>query len=179
MPITLWLTGYSGSGKTTLAFALEAELLKLRFTSFALDGDNLRHGLCGDLSFSRSDRAENIRRVAEVAKIMNDAGLIVITSFISPYLADRELAKQIIGPSRFYEIHLDTPLDVCEQRDPKGLYKLARSGIIKDFTGIDAPYEIPPAPSLRIDTTRVSVNECVSSIYHHVISRLRDEHATL
>ena len=131
---------------------------------YVLDGDNIRHGLNQDLGFSPKDRTENIRRVAEVAKLFNDAGLLVITSFISPYRQDRNMAREIIGNDRFIETWLSTSLDVCEQRDPKGLYKKARSGSITGFTGITAPYEVPNHPELRIDTSKLSIEECVSKI---------------
>lgn len=163
-PATLWLTGLSGSGKSTLAFALEYALHELGYSAVVLDGDNVRHGLCKDLGFSHEDRTENIRRVAEVAHLMNDAGLIVITSFISPFREDREQARQIIGEARFREIHLSTALDVCEERDPKGLYKKARSGALPEFTGISSPYEEPLAPFERIDTDRLSLEESVARL---------------
>ncbi|MCP8466755.1 adenylyl-sulfate kinase [Pseudomonas sp. ZM23] len=163
-PATLWLTGLSGSGKSTLAFALEYALHELGYSAVVLDGDNVRHGLCKDLGFSHEDRTENIRRVAEVAHLMNDAGLIVITSFISPFRQDREQARAIIGEQRFREIHLSTTLKVCEQRDPKGLYKKARAGTLPEFTGISSPYEEPLAPFESIDTDRLSLEESVARL---------------
>lgn len=163
-PATLWLTGLSGSGKSTLAFALEYALHEHGYSAVVLDGDNVRHGLCKDLGFSAQDRSENIRRVAEVARLMNDAGLIVITSFISPFREDREQARQIIGEERFREIHLSTDLSVCEERDPKGLYKKARAGTLPDFTGIGSPYEEPLHPFERIDTDRLSLDESVNRL---------------
>ncbi|MBD9678461.1 adenylyl-sulfate kinase [Pseudomonas sp. PDM18] len=163
-PATLWLTGLSGSGKSTLAFALEYALHELGYSAVVLDGDNVRHGLCKDLGFSHEDRTENIRRVAEVANLMNDAGLIVITSFISPFRQDREQARQIIGEERFREIHLSTDLSVCEERDPKGLYKKARAGKLPDFTGIGSPYEEPLQPFESIDTDRLSLEESVARL---------------
>lgn len=163
-PLTIWLTGLSGSGKSTLAFALEHALFSLRRITYTLDGDNVRHGLCRDLGFSESDRSENIRRIAEVAHLMNDAGLIVITSFISPYREDRELARQIIGQERFLEIHVSTPLSTCEQRDPKGLYRKARAGELPNFTGISAPYEPPTAPALTLDTSITSLERCLEQL---------------
>ncbi|WP_236171105.1 adenylyl-sulfate kinase [Pseudomonas pseudonitroreducens] len=163
-PATLWLTGLSGSGKSTLAFALEYSLHELGYSAVVLDGDNVRHGLCKDLGFSHEDRTENIRRVAEVANLMNDAGLIVITSFISPFREDREQARQIIGEERFREIHLSTELSVCEERDPKGLYKKARAGKLPDFTGIGSPYEAPLEPFERIDTDHLSLEESVARL---------------
>jgi bifunctional enzyme CysN/CysC len=151
-PATIWLTGLSGSGKSTIAKELERQLLEQGVKAYILDGDNVRHGLNRDLGFSPEQRTENIRRVAEVANLMNEAGLVVITAFISPYEADRNQAREIIGAERFLEIHVDTPLDVCESRDPKGLYAKARAGEIKSFTGISAPYEPPRAPALRLAT---------------------------
>lgn len=163
-PATLWLTGLSGAGKSTLAFALERRLMDAGHVCFVLDGDNVRHGLNRDLGFSPRDRAENIRRVAEVARLMNDAGLIVITSFISPFSDDREMARQIIGPDRFREVHLDTPLAVCEKRDPKGLYLKARSGELQGFTGVTAPYEPPMNPSLRLNTADLPLDDCLERL---------------
>lgn len=165
---TLWLTGLSGSGKSTIAAALERELVSRgRFAAW-LDGDNLRHGLCRDLGFSEADRHENIRRVAEVARLMADSGLVVITSFISPYAADRDLARSLHeqspgGPIRFCEVLCDTPIEECERRDPKGLYKKARSGQITGFTGIDAPYQRPTSPELVLRPGDMSVERCVEA----------------
>lgn len=147
---TLWFTGLSGSGKSTVAVALERTLVTRRIAAYRLDGDNVRLGLCSDLTFSPEDRRENIRRVAEVAKLMNDAGLIVLAAFVSPLAGDRALAASIVGPSAFLEVFVDTPLEVCEARDPKGLYKRARAGAVKDFTGISAPFEAPRAPALSL-----------------------------
>jgi len=163
-PVTLWLTGLSGAGKSTLAFALERRLVSERRACFVLDGDNVRHGLCKDLGFSATDRSENIRRVAEVARLMNEAGLIVITAFISPYRADRALAKEAIGAGRFIEAHVSTPLTICEERDPKGMYKRARAGSLPDFTGISAPYEPPEAPAVDLDTALMDVPTCVEAL---------------
>lgn len=157
----LWFTGLSGSGKSTLAVGLEQSLVKQGRLAYVLDGDNLRHGLNRDLGFSPQDRGENIRRVAEVAALFADAGLVVLTSFISPYRGDRELARQLIGSERFSEVFVDPGLEVCEARDPKGLYKLARSGRLSGFTGVDAPYEPPEAPALRLDTGRVDQEGCL------------------
>jgi len=156
-PVTMWMTGLSGSGKSTLAFALEKRLVESGHACFVLDGDNVRHGLNRDLGFSPEARTENIRRIAEVAKLMNTAGLIVITSFISPYREDRAMAREIIGDEAFREIHISTSLKHCEERDPKGLYSKARSGLIKEFTGISAPYEEPSQASLSLDTSLCSV----------------------
>lgn len=160
----VWLTGLSGSGKSTQAFALEQALFDLGKTVYVLDGDNVRHGLCRDLGFSAEDCAENIRRIAEVARLMNDAGLIVITSFISPYRADRELAREVIGVERFIEVFVSTPLQACEARDPKGLYHKARSGLLDQFTGISAPYEAPEAPALTLDTSVLSLPDCLERL---------------
>lgn len=163
-PCTVWLTGLSGSGKSTTAFALERRLSDQGKFVYVLDGDDIRRGLCRDLGFSEADRRENIRRVAEVAQLMNDAGLIVISAFISPYREDRQRAREIIGEERFIEIHLSASLATCEARDPKGLYKRARRGQIAHFTGIDAPYEVPEAPRLRVDTSVLSIDQSVDLI---------------
>jgi adenylylsulfate kinase len=152
-PCTLWFTGLSAAGKSTLAFDLDAALHQRGRASYVLDGDNVRHGLNRDLGFTPADRTDNIRRIAEVARLMNEAGLIVLTAFISPYRADRELARQIIGEANFLEIHVSTPLAVCEARDPKSLYRKARRGEIGEFTGVSAPYEAPLAADLCIDTS--------------------------
>ncbi len=162
-PVTVWLTGLSASGKSTIAYAVEARLIAEGHACAVLDGDNMRHGLNRDLGFSPEDRAENIRRVAEVARLMNDAGLIVITSFISPYAADRTNAREVIGHERFIETFVDASPEVCEMRDPKGLYAKARAGLIPDFTGVTAPYEAPQAPDVRLDATR-PVEELVETV---------------
>ncbi len=162
--VTLWLTGLSGSGKSTIARDLERALFDRNQACFILDGDNIRHGLNRDLGFSASERTENIRRVSEVAALLNDAGLIVITSFISPYREDRAKAREIIGGDRFVEIHVDTPIEVCEARDPKGLYKKARAGEIAQFTGIDAPYEAPETPELTLKTSESPVEKSTADI---------------
>lgn len=164
VPRTLWLTGLSGSGKSTIARNLERELFDRGKAVYHLDGDKLRHGLTRDLGFSREDRCENIRRAAEVAAILNDAGMIVICSFISPYVSDRERARAIIGPDRFLEIFLDTPLEVCESRDPNGLYRKARCGEIQQFTGVSDSYEAPSSPAIALNTNDLSVSECVDAI---------------
>jgi adenylyl-sulfate kinase len=173
-PATIWFTGLSGSGKSTLAYALERRLVDLGHPCYVLDGDNLRHGLSRDLGFSPEDRRENIRRVAEVARLMNDAGLIVITAFISPYHEDRVMARRTIGASRFVELHLSTELDTCEKRDPKGLYVLARRGDIIGFTGIGAPYEVPESPDFRLDTGNLTVDECTDRLFDVVARRIGD-----
>jgi len=171
-PTTVWLTGLSGAGKSTIAFELERQLMDGGYLTFVLDGDNIRHGLSSDLGFSPQDRKENIRRIAKVAKLFNDAGLLVITSFISPYQEDRAMARKIIGAERFIETHLCTNLDVCEDRDPKGLYKKVRAGSIAEFTGITAPYEAPQNPELRIDTGRRTVEQSVAQIIQKLMPRL-------
>ncbi|NWL76809.1 adenylyl-sulfate kinase [Pseudomonas taiwanensis] len=171
IPATLWMTGLSGAGKSTLAFAMEARLLELGHASFVLDGDNVRHGLNRDLGFSQSDRSENIRRIAEVAKLMNDAGLIVITSFISPFRDDRQIAKQIIGEEAFFEVHVATSLDVCERRDTKGLYRRARAGMVPEFTGINSPYEPPVAPAAVVDTEVHSIDVAIDLLISKFIRK--------
>jgi len=163
-PVTLWLTGLSGAGKSTLAYALEEELHGLGFASFVLDGDNLRHRLNRDLGFSAAERSENIRRVAEVAALMNDAGLMVFTALISPQRSDRAMARALIGEHRFLEVHVSTPLNVCEDRDPKGLYTLARAGHIPQFTGVSAPYEAPESPDFSIDTAHLSLPDACAQV---------------
>ena len=164
---TFWFTGLSGSGKSTLANELEIRLTAMGKHTMLLDGDNIRMGLNRDLGFSDEDRTENIRRIAEVAKLMNDAGLIVLTSFISPFRKDRELARSIIGED-FVEIYVSTPLEECENRDVKGLYKKARSGEIPVFTGISSPYEEPEQPEVQIDTTDLSVEQAVTQLLQHL-----------
>ena len=160
-PATLWLTGLSGAGKSTIACALERRLLDGGHAAYVLDGDNVRHGLNRDLGFSPQDRTENIRRIAEVARLLNDAGLIVITAFISPYCEDRAMARSIIGADDFMEVHVNTPLEVCEGRDPKGFYRRARAGELPAFTGVSAPYEPPLEPVCSLDTADNNVDECV------------------
>ena len=157
----IWFTGLSGSGKSTLADALEAKLHSMGYHTYILDGDNVRHGLSQDLGFSDSDRRENIRRIAEVAKLMLDAGVVVMTAFISPFREERQLAKNLIGADNFIEVYVSTPIEICEQRDPKGIYKKARSGMIKNMTGIDSPYEAPIAPAITLNTKDCSVAENV------------------
>jgi len=161
---TLWLTGLSAAGKSTLAFALERTLHDRGCACYVLDGDNVRHGLNRDLGFSLEHRSENLRRIAEVARLMNDAGLIVITAFISPRQADRASAQQIIGADRFLEVYVSTPLSVCEARDPKGFYGQARRGELAEFTGISSPYEAPARPALAIDTERISLTDAVAQL---------------
>lgn len=160
----VWFTGLSGAGKSTLANALEVELHRRGCRTYVLDGDNMRLGLNSDLGFSDANRVENIRRVAEVAHLMMDAGLIVMTAFISPFRRDRDMARSRIGADRFFEVFVDTPLANCESRDPKGLYKKARSGQLLHMTGIDSPYETPLEPALVVHGTGVAVNESVDAL---------------
>jgi adenylyl-sulfate kinase len=163
-PITIWLTGLSAAGKSTLAFALERALIDQGRACYVLDGDNVRHGLNRNLGFSPEDRAENIRRISEVARLMNDAGLIVITAFISPYRTDRAAACEIIGSGNFREVYVSTSLSVCESRDPKGLYTQARAGKVANFTGVSSPYEAPELPDLVIDTSQLPVAQAVAQL---------------
>ena len=166
----IWFTGrLSGSGKSTIAFTLEHALVQRGHLAYSLDGDNIRFGLNKNLGFSPEDRTENIRRIAEVGKLYADTGIITMTSFISPYRADRDAARETIGASDFFEIFVDTPLAVCEERDPKGLYKKARAGKIKSFTGIDAPYEVPDRLELVINTSKVSPQEASISILEMLV----------
>ncbi len=161
--MTLWFTGLSGSGKSTIAVALEQALVNAGIPSYRLDGDNIRHGLNKNLGFSAADREENIRRISEVSKLFADAGVVTLTSFISPYRKDRDFCREIHKAAGidFCEIFVDTPIEVCEERDPKGLYKKARAGEIKGFTGIDDPYEAPSKPELVLDTSKLSVKDSV------------------
>lgn len=170
-PVTIWLTGLSGAGKSTLAYELEKRLMNEGRPCFVLDGDNIRHCLNRDLGFSANDRKENIRRAAEVARLMNEAGLMVITSFISPYREDREMARSIIGDPCFVEVHVSASADVCEARDPKGLYAKARTGQIPEFTGISSPYEIPLLPTLVLDTGVVTVEHAVQKLFDLLAAR--------
>jgi adenylylsulfate kinase len=177
-PCLLWFTGLSGSGKSTVSGLVERELAMLGVHTYLLDGDNVRQGLCKDLSFSASDRKENIRRIGEVGKLMVDAGLVVLTAFISPFREDRDLVRAMFGEDEFIEIHVDASLPTCEERDAKGLYKKARSGLIPHFTGIDSPYEKPLAPEIRLDTEGLSIKECVSAVtgylkQRHIVSDSR------
>ena len=169
--VTIWLTGLSGSGKSTIARQMEERLISDGKLCYVLDGDNVRHGLNRDLGFSAEDRTENIRRVAEVAKLLNEAGVIVLTAFISPYRQDREDARKIVGNEQFIEIHVDAPLEVCEERDPKGLYKKARDGEIPRFTGISAPYEAPDSPELKLDTAQLSINDATDKVISELSRR--------
>lgn len=163
-PVLLWFTGLSGSGKSTVANAVESKLLLLGKHSYLLDGDNVRHGLNKDLGFSDADRVENIRRIGEVAKLFVDSGAIVLTAFISPFISDRQQVRELLTHGQFLEVFIDTPIEVCEQRDPKGLYKKARAGEIKNFTGIDSAYEAPVTPEIHIKTANASIEECADLI---------------
>ena len=167
----LWFTGLSGSGKSTLANAVNAALFERGLGTYVLDGDNVRHGLCKDLGFSDADREENIRRIGEIAKLFLDAGVIVLTAFVSPFRADRDKARDLVEAGDFFEIFCAADLDVCESRDPKGLYAKARSGTIKEFTGISSPYEAPDTPELKIDTGAQDLAESVNV----VIKALQDK----
>ncbi len=163
-PAVLWFTGLSGSGKSTVANAVESKLLSLGKHSYLLDGDNVRHGLNKDLGFSDEDRVENIRRIGEVAKLFVDSGTIVLTAFISPFQAERDAARALVEIGQFLEVFVDTPLEVCEQRDPKGLYKKARAGEIKHFTGIDSEYQAPTSAEIHLKTADKSVEECAEYV---------------
>ncbi|MFM8675424.1 MAG: adenylyl-sulfate kinase [Vulcanococcus sp.] len=166
----LWFTGLSGSGKSTLANAVNAALFEQGLACYVLDGDNIRHGLCKDLGFTDADREENIRRIGEVSKLFLDAGVVVLTAFVSPFKADRDRARALVVAGDFIEIHCAADLDVCEQRDTKGLYAKARAGEIKDFTGISSPYEAPEAPELRVDTGSQTLEQSVELVLQHLRS---------
>jgi adenylylsulfate kinase len=171
----LWFTGLSGSGKSTIAGAVEQKLFELGHHTYLLDGDNVRHGLNKDLGFSDQDRVENIRRIGEAAKLFTDAGLIVLTAFISPFKGDRRMVRDLVEANEFIEIHMATPLDICEQRDPKGLYEKARRGEIKNFTGIDSEYESPQNAEISINTSESTIEECANQVIQH----LRDNNIIL
>lgn len=171
-PCILWFTGLSASGKSTTANAVEQKLYELGHHTYLLDGDNVRHGLNKDLGFSDSDRIENIRRIGEMAKLFADAGLIVLSAFISPFRADRKMVRDLVGAGEFIEIHMSTPLTVCEQRDPKGLYKKARRGEVKNFTGIDSAYEEPLSPEIILNTAECDIETCADT----VIAYLKQNH---
>ena len=167
-PCILWFTGLSGSGKSTIAGAVEQKLFELGHHTYLLDGDNVRHGLNKDLAFTDNDRIENIRRIGELSKLMIDAGLLVMTAFISPFREDRRMVRSLVQNHEFIEIYMDTPIDECERRDPKGLYKKARKGEIKNFTGVDSDYEIPEVPEVVINTVDLSIEECADKIIKYL-----------
>lgn len=169
----LWFTGLSGSGKSTIANAVESALHAKGIHTYTLDGDNVRKGLNNNLTFSHKDRKENIRRISEVANLMVDSGLVVIAAFVSPYKEDREMIKNNVESVNFVEIFVDTPIEECERRDVNGLYAKARQGLIKDFTGVNAPYETPENPDITIDTTQVSVSEAIEIIYNKIEPKLK------
>ena len=171
--LLLWFTGLSGSGKSTIANALEHKLHQEGIKTYALDGDNIRKGINNDLTFSPEDRKENIRRIAEVANLMVDAGVVVLAAFVSPYKKDRENIARIVGNDNFVEIFVNTSIEECERRDVKGLYKKARAGEIKDFTGVNAPYEAPDAPDVEIITDGLSIEECALKIYDKIKLKLK------
>ncbi|HEX5392829.1 MAG TPA: adenylyl-sulfate kinase [Rhodocyclaceae bacterium] len=162
--VVVWFTGLSGAGKSTLAHAVEEALHVAGRRTFVLDGDNVRHGLCADLGFSLDDRRENLRRIAEMARLFVESGTIALSAFISPMREDRERVRQIVGPESFYEIFVSCPLEVCEQRDVKGMYRRARAGEIPEFTGISSPYEAPLRPALSVDTSAIPLEECVVQV---------------
>lgn len=167
-PCVLWFTGLSGSGKSTVANAVEALLFKNNNHSYLLDGDNVRHGLNKDLSFNDEDRVENVRRIGEVAKLFADSGLIVLSAFISPFRTDRQQVRELLNEGEFIEVFVDTPLEVCEQRDPKGLYKKARAGDIQNFTGLDSPYETPESPEIHLQAGSKPVDELAQEVISYL-----------
>lgn len=169
----IWFTGLSGSGKSTLSNNIEKKLFEMGFLTYALDGDNLRNGLCSDLSFNNFDRSENIRRIAEISKLMLDVGLITCASFVSPFRKDRNCVRNIVGHSNYIEIFVSTPLSECEKRDVKGLYEKARTGKLNHFTGISSPYEVPVSPDLKIDTTGKTIENCSKEILEFIIPKLK------
>jgi len=171
----IWFTGLSGSGKSTIANGLEKRLFKEGYRTYSLDGDNIRTGLNKDLTFSPEDRTENIRRIAEVGKLMVDAGLITLGAFVSPYKKDRKMIENIVGKNNFVEIFINTSISECEKRDVKGLYKKARKGEIKDFTGVNAPYEPPENPDLMIVTDDLTINEAIDLAFNTIMKKLKNE----
>lgn len=171
----IWFTGLSGAGKSTIANALEQWLFKQGYHTYLLDGDNVRHGLNKDLGFSDEDRVENIRRIGEVSGLFVDAGIITLSAFISPFKSDRRMVRAMFGKGEFIEVFVNTPIDVCEQRDPKGLYQKARAGQISNFTGVDSAYEPPEKPELKIDTAAMSIDDCVE----HIVQYLKNKEMLL
>jgi adenylylsulfate kinase len=172
-PKLIWFTGLSGSGKSTLAVQLEAQLFAHGFKTYLLDGDNIRTGLNKDLSFSEEGRIENIRRIGEVSKLLVDAGLVVLSAFISPFEADRQQVRSIVGSENYFEVFVDTPIEICEQRDVKGLYKKARAGEVKNFTGIDSPYEAPKHPDISIKTAEMTIDQSISVLLDKVLKQIK------
>ncbi len=167
----LWFTGLSGSGKSTIAHRVESMLVDRGVFAYVLDGDNIRHGLNSDLGFSPEEREENIRRIGEVARLFADAGAVVLSAFSSPYRRDRDRVRALLGPGEFVEVYVDTPLEICEARDPKGLYKKARSGEISNFTGIDAPYEAPESPEVHLKTTKLTVDQAAATVVRYLTTQ--------
>jgi adenylyl-sulfate kinase len=167
-PCILWFTGLSGAGKSTIAGAVEQKLFEMGHHTYLLDGDNVRHGLNKDLGFSDEDRIENIRRIGETSKLFVDSGLIVLTAFISPFRLDRQMVRDLVNQYEFIEVHISTPIDVCEDRDPKGLYKKARAGQIKNFTGIDSEYEEPASPEITVNTAELDIDQCANLVIDYL-----------
>jgi adenylylsulfate kinase len=171
--VLIWFTGLSGSGKSTLSIQLESLLHKKGYKTYLLDGDNMRSGLNKDLSFTDEGRVENIRRIGEVSKLFLDAGYVVLSAFISPFKADRDQVKSIVSPENHIEVFVDCPLEVCEQRDTKGLYKKARAGLVKNFTGIDSPYEVPENPDIVIKSNEMSIDDAIEILLEKVLPRIK------
>ena len=169
--IIIWFTGLSASGKSTLAYALEDKLHNNNIRTYVLDGDNIRQGLCKDLGFSDEDRTENIRRIGEVSKLMMEAGIIVITAFISPFIKDRKIVRELVEKNEFIEVFCNAPIDVCESRDLKGLYLKARAGDLNEFTGISSPYEKPVNPEIELDTDKLSVQDCIGKLMSYLLDK--------
>ena len=169
----VWFTGLSGSGKSTLAYALEEKLFERGIQVFTLDGDGIRMGLNNNLGFEKDDRSENLRRIAEVSKLMNQAGIVVLAAFISPFQEDREMIRSIIGSDRFVEVYVSTPIEVCMKRDPKGLYEKAKSGLIQDFTGVNSPYETPVNPTITMDSSKTSIEDLTEELVQIVLKKIK------
>jgi len=176
-PLLLWFTGLSGSGKSTLASAVEEELFARGFNTYILDGDNIRSGLNKDLDFSDHSRKENIRRIAEVAKLFVDASIITLTAFISPFEEERQMARQLVGTDQFVEIFVECPIEECEKRDVKGLYEKARKGLISSFTGINSPFEIPAKPDIHVRTDQMSLEECTQKVLDYILPKIEIQNA--